>query len=185
MNPPLETIRERTFRLSPPGVTMKCIHTLEGLSHGYHHDQADAKDQTEAEDQATADHLGGPRRALGADRAHPPGVLAQEADRAEGRQLAKGAQRHHLPDAQRLPVGPAPQQVRAQEHRPRLVPALVRRRRHGADLAGPHRGVRRTGRGGLAVAGRRRVPGQGPVRGEKRRARIPPTAGRKGPRRAC
>src|SRR6266511_5033362 len=56
----LETIRERTFRLCPPGVTMERIHTLEGPSDGHHHDQAEAEDQAKAEDQATADHLGGP-----------------------------------------------------------------------------------------------------------------------------
>ena len=75
-------------------------------------------------------------------------------------------------------------QVRPQEHRPRLVPALVRRRGHGTDLGRPRRRVRRVGGGGLAVAERRRLAGQGPVRGGKRWARIPPIAARKGTKKS-
>ena len=46
-------------------------------------------------------------------------------------------------------------------------------------------GMRRDRRGAVAVAIGRRDAGQGPVRGGKRRARIPPIAARRGPRRAC
>jgi hypothetical protein len=135
---------------------------------GSRHGDDQAQVPTEIEAQAVGDHLGGPGCPLREDPPHPPRVLAQEADRAADRQLAGGAQRHHLPHAHRLPVGATPPQVRPQEHRPRLVPALVCRRGHGADLGGPGRGVRRVGGSGLAVAERRRVAGQGPVWGGKR-----------------
>jgi hypothetical protein len=135
--------------------------------------------------QALTDDLGDSRRTLVSDRAHPQGVLAHEAHRPQGRQLEEDAQRHHLPDAERLPVGPTPRAVRPQEHRPRLVPALGPRRHLREDLGGAGRRVRRTRRGGLAMAIGRRDAGQGPVRGGKRRARIPPIAARKGPRRVC
>jgi hypothetical protein len=134
--------------------------------------------------QAPGHHLGDPRRTLAADRADAQGVLAQEDLRPTRRQLAEDAQWDHLPVAQRLPVGPTPGAVRPQEHGLRLVPALGRRRHLREDLGGAGRGVRRTRRGAVAVAVGRRDAGQGPVRGGKRRARIPPTAARKGPRRA-
>jgi hypothetical protein len=82
-------------------------------------------------------------------------------------------------------VGPTPRAVRPQEHRPWLVPAVGRGGRLREGLGGPGRRVRRTRRGAVAVAGGRRDAGQGPVRGGKRWARIPPTAARKAPRRAC
>jgi hypothetical protein len=82
-------------------------------------------------------------------------------------------------------VGEAARAVRPQEHRPRLVPAVGPGRHPREDLGGAGRRVRRTGRGPMAVAIGRRDAGQGPVRGGKRRARIPPTAARRGPRRAC
>ena len=91
----------------------------------------------------------------------------------------------HLPDAERLPVGPTARAVRPQEHGPRLVPAVGPRRDLREDLGGAGRRVRRTRRRAVAVAIGRRDAGQGPVRGGKRRARIPPIAARRGPRRAC
>jgi hypothetical protein len=138
--------------------------TKGGSRHG--HDQAKAPAEIEA--QAVGHYLGDPRCPLGKDPAHPPRVLAQEANRAADRELAGRPQWDHLPDAHRLPVGATAPQVRPQEHRPRLVPALVRRRRHGADLGRPHRGMRRVGRRRLALAERRCDAGQGPVRGGKR-----------------
>ena len=93
-----------------------------------------------------------PDELVAADRADPQGVLAQEAHRTPGRQLAEDAQRDHLPDAERLPVGPAARAVRPQEHRPRLVPAVGRGRHLREDLGGAGRRVRRTRRGAVAVA---------------------------------
>src|ERR1700677_1119833 len=52
--------------------------------------------------QAASHDLGDSRRTLAADRAHPQGVLAQEAHRSPRRQLAEDAQRDHLPDEERL-----------------------------------------------------------------------------------
>ena len=49
--------------------------------------------------QAAGYDLGSLRRPVAADRADPHGLLAQEADRAHGCQLAEDAQRDHLPDA--------------------------------------------------------------------------------------
>jgi hypothetical protein len=129
--------------------------------------------------------LDDPRRALATDRADPRAVLAQEADRAEGRQLEEDAQRDHLPDADRLPVERTAREVRPQEHGPRLVPAVGRRGGAGEDLGGAGRRVRRARGGRVEVAERRRDAGQGPVRGGKRRAGTPPTAGRWARRRAC
>jgi hypothetical protein len=68
--------------------------------------------------------LGDPRRVVEADRTDPPGVLAQEAHRPTTCALADDAQRDHLPDPERLPVGPTPRAIRPQEYRPRLVPAV-------------------------------------------------------------
>ena len=96
--------------------------------------------------QAAGHDLGGPRRVVAADRADPQGVLAQEGHRPPAGQLAADAQRDHLPDAQRLPVGPAARAVRPQEHRPRLVPAVGRGGRLREDLGGAGRRVRRTRR---------------------------------------
>src|SRR4051812_8851704 len=90
---------------------------------------------------APGNDLGDPRPTLETDRADPQGVLAQEADRTPGRQLAEDAQRDHLPDAERLPVGPTPRAVRPQEYGPRLVPALGRRGRLREDLGGAGRRV--------------------------------------------
>jgi hypothetical protein len=134
---------------------------------------------------AAGHDLGGPRRVVAADRADLQGVLAQEGHRAPCRQLAEDAQRHPLPDAQRLPVGEAARAIRPQEHRPRPVPAVGRGRHLREDLGRAGRRVRRTRRGEVGVAERRRDAGQVPVRGGKRRARIPPIAARRGPRRAC
>ena len=133
---------------------------------------------------AAGHDLGDPRRALDEDRADPQGVLAQEGHRPTPRPLAEDAQRDPLPDAERLPMGAAARAVRPQEHRPRLVPAMGRRRHLREDLGGAGRGMRRDRRRAVAVAIGRRDAGQGPVRGGKRRARIPPIAARKGPRRA-
>ena len=140
---------------------------------GSWHDQDQTEAATEAEDQTVGNDLGDPRCFVGADPPDPLGVLAQEADRSADRRLARRPQWDHLPDAHRLPVGATPPPVRPQEPRPRLVPAPVRGRRHGADLGRPRRGLRRVGRGRMAVAERRGDAGQGPVRGGKRRARIP------------
>ncbi len=149
---------------------------------GFRDDENQTQVPTETETAALGNHLGGLGRLVGEDPPHPPRILAQEADRPKDRQLARRPQRDHLPDEDRLPVGTTAPQVRPQEHRPRLVPALVRRRCHGADLGGPRPGVRRVGCGGLAVAERRCLAGQGPVRGGKRRAPIPRIAARRGPR---
>jgi hypothetical protein len=149
---------------------------------GFRDDQDQTQVPTETEAKSVGNHLGDPGRLVGEGPPHPPGLLAQEADWATDRQLAGRPQRDHLPDAHRLPVGPTPPQVRPQEHRPRLVPALVPGGRHATDLGRPRRGLRRVGRGGLAVAERRRLAGQGPVRGGKRRARTPPIAGNWAPR---
>jgi hypothetical protein len=130
------------------------------------------------------DDLGGPRRAVGADRADPQGVLAPQGLRAAAGELEAGPQRDHLPDAQRLPVGPTARAVRPQEHRPRLVPEMGRGGHLRGDLGGARRRVRRAGRGAVGVAVGRRDAGQGPVRGGKRRAGTRPTAARRGPRRA-
>jgi hypothetical protein len=135
--------------------------------------------------QAPGHDLGDPRRSLAEDRAHPHGILAKEAHRASRRPLANHAQRHPLPDAERLPVGAITGQVRPQEHRPRLVPTLGPGRYLREDLGGPGRRVRRTRRRAVAVAIGRRDAGQGPVRGGKRRAEIPPIAANRAPRRAC
>ena len=134
---------------------------------------------------APGDDLGGPRRAVAADRADPQGVLAEEAHGATAGPLEAGPQRDHLPDAQRLPVGPAARAVRPQEHRPRLVPEMGRGGHLRGDLGGTGRRVRRAGRGPVGVAIGRRDAGQGPVRGGRRRAGTPPTAASGGPRRAC
>jgi hypothetical protein len=134
---------------------------------------------------AAGDDLGDPRGVVATHRADPLGVLAQEADRTQGRQLAQGAQRDHLPLPKRLPMEPTAPAVRPQEHGPRLVPTLGRGGRLRGDLGGVGRRMRRTRRGAVGVAGHRRDAGQGPVRGGKRRARIPPIAGKAGPRRAC
>jgi hypothetical protein len=83
-----------------------------------------------------------------------------------------------------LPVGAAPRAVRAQEHGPRLVPALGRGGHLREDLGPVGRRVRRARRGEVGVAVGRRDAGQGPERGGKRRAGTPPTAARRGPRRA-
>src|SRR5438105_5932521 len=112
---------------------------------GFRHDQNPTQAPTQTEVQTAGDHLGGPRRLVGADTPDPLEVLAQEADRAANRPLPRRPQRDHLPDAHRLPVGTTPPQVRPQEHRPRLVPTLVRRRGHGTDLGRPRPRVRRVG----------------------------------------
>jgi hypothetical protein len=98
--------------------------------------------------------------------------------------VEEDAQRHPLPDAERLPVGEAARAVRPQEHGPRLVPALGRGGHLREDLGRTGPGMRRDRRRAVAMAIGRRDAGQGPVRGGKRRARIPPIAARKGPRRA-
>ena len=59
----------------------------------------------------------------------------------KGRQLAENAECDHLPDAQRLPVGPTARAVRTQEHCPRLVPALGCSRDLRANLGGLGRRV--------------------------------------------
>src|SRR5262249_23155230 len=64
------------------------------------------------------DDLGGPRRVVEADRADPQGVLAPQGLGATAGELEAGPQRDHLPDAERLPVGPAARAIRPQEHRP-------------------------------------------------------------------
>jgi hypothetical protein len=90
---------------------------------------------------AAGHHLGDPRRVVGADRADPQGILAQEAHRTPRRPVAEDAQCDPLPDAKRLPMGEAARAVRPQEHRPRLVPALGRGRDLREDLGGPGRGM--------------------------------------------
>src|SRR5262249_24016275 len=92
--------------------------------------------------------------------------------------------RHHLPDALGLPVGEVAAQVRPQEHSPRLVPALVPRRRPAAHLGGVGPGVRGPRGRGLAMAGGRRAAGQGPVRGGKRWGKTPRTRARGAPKQA-
>jgi hypothetical protein len=149
---------------------------------GSRHDPDQTKPPNQAQTETVGDDLGDPGSLVGEDPPHPLEILAQKADRPPRSQLARRPQWHHLPDAHRLPVGATAPQVRPQEHRPRLVPALVQGGRHGADLGRLGRGLRRVGRGGLAVAECRRLAGQVPVRGGKRRARIPPTVARWGPR---
>jgi hypothetical protein len=136
--------------------------------------------QVEAE--AAGHDLGDPRCAVAADRADPRGVLAPQGHRPPTGPLAPHPQRDHLPHAQRLSVERTARQVRPQEHRPRLVPALGRGRGLREDLGAARGRVRRTRRGPVEVAGGRRDAGQGPVRGGKRRARTPPTAARRAPR---
>jgi hypothetical protein len=138
----------------------------------------------ESPSRAAGHHLGSPRRVVAPDRADPPGILAQEAHGSSRRPMEEDAQRDPLPDAERLPVGATARAVRPQEHRPRLVPAVGRGRDLREDLGGPGRGMRRDRRGAVAVAIGRRDAGQGPVRGGKRRARTPPIAARRAPRRA-
>jgi hypothetical protein len=137
---------------------------------------------TETEATTVGNPPGDPGRLVGESPPHPPGVPAPGADRATDRRLACRPQRDPLPDARRLSVGPTPPRGRPQEHRPRSVPAPLPRGRHATDLGRPRRGPRRAGRGGLAVAECRRLAGQGPVRGGRRRARTPPIAGRWAPR---
>jgi hypothetical protein len=149
---------------------------------GSRYDQDQTQTATETEVQTVGTHLGGPGCPVGADPPHPSRVLAQEADRAAHRQLARRPQWDHLPDAYRLPVGTTPPPVRPQEHRPRLVPTLVCRRGPGTDLGGPRRRVRRVGCRRLAVAEWRRLAGQGPVRGGKSWARIRRIVAKWGPR---
>jgi hypothetical protein len=81
-------------------------------------------------------------------------------------------------------VGPTPRAVRAQEHGPRLVPTLGRGGHLREDLGGAGGRMRRTRRSPVGLAIGRRDAGQGPVRGEKSRARTPPIAGNEAPRRA-
>src|SRR5262249_24193405 len=145
----------------------------------------EAQDEEGRQTQAVGDYLGSAGPALAARPAPPGGVLADQAHGPAPRQLAEGAQRHHLPDAFRLPVGPLATQVRSQEHRPRLVPALVRRRGHATHLGSSGPGVRRTRGRGLAMAGGGRTAGQSPVRGKKRWGKTPRIAGKWAPRKAC
>jgi hypothetical protein len=134
--------------------------------------------------QAAGHDLGGPRRVVEADRADPQGLLAPQAHGSAAGPLEEDPQRHHLSDAQRLPVGPTARAVRPQEHRPRLVPAPGRGGHLREDLGRAGRRVRRARRGAVGVAERRRDAGQGQVRGGKRRAGTPPIAARRAPRRA-
>src|SRR5208283_6157018 len=91
----------------------------EGYTNGY----SIKKTETDTQVQAAAHDLGNPRRLVAADQADPREVLASETHGPAPRQLEVDPQRHHLPDAVRLPVGPVAPQVRTQEHRPRLVSA--------------------------------------------------------------
>ena len=134
--------------------------------------------------QAAGHDLGGPRRAVAADRADPQGVLAQEAHRPPRRQLAEDAQRDHLPDAERLPVGPAARAVRPQEHGPRLVPALGRGGHLREDLGGAGRRVRRTRRGAVAVASRPTRCWARPGSGGKKTGKNPTDRGKKGTKKS-
>ena len=130
------------------------------------------------------DDLGGPRRVVGEDRADPRGVLAQEADRTPRRQLADDAQRHPLPDAERLPVGPTARAVRPQEHGPRLVPAVGRGGHLREDLGGAGRRVRRTRRGPVAMAERPTRCWARPGSGGKKTGKNPTDRGKKGTKKS-
>ena len=96
-------------------------------------------DTPQAAARAAGNDLGNARRLVESNRADPPGVLAQEGHRTQGRQLAEDAQRNHLSDAERLPMGPVARAVRPQEHRLRLVPTLGQRRHLRENLGGAGR----------------------------------------------
>jgi hypothetical protein len=170
----LETIRQRQEHLLLKGACSESVH------HRARH-----RSQSDGPPQAARHDLGDPRPVVGADPPDPQGVLAPQAHRTPAGPLEEDPQRDHLPLAERLPVGPTPRAVRPQEYGPRLVPAVGGRGRAGEDLGGAGRRVRRTRGGRVEVAECRRDAGQGPVRGGKRRARTPPTAGKWGRRRAC
>ena len=83
----------------------------EGYTNGYYI----KKTETDTQVQAAAHDLGNPRRLVAADQADPREVLASETHGPAPRQLEVDPQRHHLPDAVRLPVGPVAPQVRTQD----------------------------------------------------------------------
>src|SRR5262249_31773371 len=69
-----------------------------------------------------------------------------------------------LAGAQRWAMGHAAPRVRGEIDRPRAVPGVGRARLLRARLGAPAGGIRRRGGARLAVAGRRRGPGEGPAR---------------------
>src|SRR3954451_1945097 len=128
------------------------------------HGHARRRDRGPHDDEGRSDALAGGRRAVGRT---PAAVghhqAAQEAGPAPAGR-SPDLRRPDLAGAHRQPVGGAAARVRPQVHGPRAVPRMGRARLLRTGLGPVARGLRRRGGPRLAVAGRRRVPRQGPAR---------------------
>ena len=131
----------------------------------------------------SGDDLGDSGPSLGADSPGDPGYGPTQEYGAQTRRPQADAGRHHLPDAQWLPVEPsAPGTGRRQHYSPDL-PALGGAWSAGGHLGCSGGGLRRTGRSGLGMAVGGLLHGQGSFGGAPLDA-TPPTGAKRGARRA-
>ncbi len=157
---------------------------LKTVKVGYHRRRhprkggADGRTRSPREEAPYAHHLARARRALGDNRARARRARPAQEHRVPTRGSASRPGRHHLPAQDGLPVEPFAKGVPRRLDRASQLPAVGGSRGARPDLGGTCRGVRRSRRRRLGVAGGRRGDGQGPFFGGTSSAPTPPTGPR-------
>lgn len=125
--------------------------------------------QSKTTHQTAGDDLGMSRRSL--ERFYPARVgrtgSAPPGSGTPPNRSSRGAQRHHLSDADRMPVECPAVAFRGRQFGSPNLPTVDHEKSIGSDLGPVDRALRGTGRRGLAMAERRRGHGQGAFWGDQ------------------